>query len=188
MLDYLAPDAANIAPYLLKLREQDYSTYKEILDAVKIALPFFDDFVLKPKAQEKLRLEWRQKGLNSWPMKPSLLSDGSLRFICLATVLLQRQHNNGLIVLDEPELGLHPEAITLLAEMIQATSTQVIVATQSPSLLNHFGIEDIIVVSRAQGASTFQRLNEQEYKDWLEEYTIGDLWSRNVISSSANHG
>ena len=188
--EYLAPDAANIAPYLLKLREQDYSTYQEILGAVRLALPFFDDFVLKPSSHEKLRLEWRQKGLGSWPMKPSLLSDGSLRFICLATALLQRQHNNGLIVLDEPELGLHPEAIILLAEMIQATSkhTQVIFATQSPSLLNHFSIEDIIVVSRLQGASTFQRLDEQDYKDWLEEYTIGDLWSRNVISSSANHG
>ena len=106
-----------------------------------------------------------------------------MRVICLATALLQPDPP-ATIIIDEPELGLHPAAIVILAELIQqaATRTQVIVATQSPALLDQFAVEDIVVVKRKDGASTFERLNEQDYASWLESYSLGELWIKNVIA------
>ena len=116
-------------------------------------------------------------------MQPYHLSDGSLRFICLATALLQ-PNPPSTIVIDEPELGLHPFAIAVLAELIQAAAqrTQLIVATQSPAPIDHFVIENVIVVNRREGASTFERLQEADFNVWLESYSVGELWTKNVLS------
>ncbi|ABK44086.1 conserved hypothetical protein [Magnetococcus marinus MC-1] len=182
----LRGDAANIAPFLLRLKNDGYfpDCYKQIVDAVRLVMPFFDDFrldVQKLGEAEKVRLSWSQKG-SDFPMQPYHLSDGSIRFICLATALLQPRPPSTIII-DEPELGLHPAAIVVLAELIQAAAkrTQVIVATQSPALIDQFGIEDIIVVNRKDGASTFQRLKEEAFTAWLEAYSVGELWTKNVI-------
>ena len=147
-----------------------------------MVVPFFYDFILQPDYNENIRLNWQQIGLNDYPMRPSQLSDGSIRFICLATALLQPQPPAAIII-DEPELGLHPEAIGILAELIKLASerSQIILATQSPLLLDQFSIEDIIIAKRKDGASTFVRLNEQDYAAWLEDYSIGELWIKNVI-------
>jgi len=176
-------DASNIAPYLLMLKTDHPDRYIEIVDAVRLVIPFFDDFILKPNNNEQVRLNWRQKGLKDFPMRPTQLSDGSIRFICLATALLQ-PNPPSTIIIDEPELGLHPAAISILAELIQDASkrTQLIIATQSPALIDHFGVEDVIAVNRNDGATTFQRLQEKDLKSWLETYSIGELWSKNVIS------
>lgn len=181
----LRGDAANIAPFLLELRKHDAYHYGRIVDALRMVIPFFDDFRLDVKKlgdAEKVRLSWNQKG-SDFPMQPYHLSDGSIRFICLATALLQPRPPS-LILIDEPELGLHPAAISILAELIQAAAqqTQIIVATQSPALIDQFAIEDIIVNSRKNGASTFQRLKKEDFLLWLEEYSIGELWSKNVIA------
>ena len=183
----LRGDAANIAPFLLHLKNDEHYSdyYKKIVDAVRMVTPFFDDFrldVQKLGEAEKVRLSWRQKG-SDFPMQPYHFSDGSIRFICLATALLQ-PNPPSTIIIDEPELGLHPAAIVVLAELIQAASkrTQVIIATQSPALMDQFGIDDIIVVNRENGASTFQRLKEADFSAWLEDYSVGELWSKNVIA------
>ncbi len=183
----LRGDAANIAPFLLHLKDSErYSAhYQRIVDAVRLVTPFFDDFrldVQKLGESEKVRLSWNQKG-SDFPMQPYHLSDGSIRFICLATALLQ-PFPPSTIIIDEPELGLHPAAIVVLAELIQAAAqrTQVIVATQSPALIDQFAIEDIIVVNREDGASTFQRLKEDDFSTWLEDYSVGELWTKNVIA------
>ena len=183
----LRGDAANIAPFLLHLKNGEYFAgyYKKIVDAVRLVIPFFDDFrldVQKLGEAEKVRLSWSQKG-SDFPMQPYHLSDGSIRFICLATALLQ-PNPPSTIIIDEPELGLHPAAIVVLAELIQAASkqTQVIVATQSPALIDQFGIEDIIVMNRQEGASTFERLKEKDFSAWLDDYSVGELWSKNVIA------
>lgn len=187
-IDNLFMDAANIAPYLLALKESSPSSYAEILNSVRLVIPFFDDFILKPNAQESIRLDWRQKGLQDYPMRPSHLSDGSIRFICLATALLQ-PNPPSTIIIDEPELGLHPQAIAILAELLQdaAKRTQVVVATQSAALINHFSIEDIIIVNRRDGQSTFERLKEDDFKVWLEDYSVGELWAKNVIAGGPTH-
>ena len=181
-------DAANIAPYLYGLKINHPDAYSEIVSAVRLVIPFLEDFILQPNTQENLRLDWRQKGLNDYPMRPTQLSDGSIRFICLATALLQ-PNPPSTIIIDEPELGLHPEAIAILAELIDSAAkrTQLIVSTQSPALIDYFGVEDIIVVSRKAGASTFERLQEKDFNVWLETYSTGELWSKNVIAGGPVH-
>jgi len=189
----LRGNGGNIAPFLRRLRDDGklHSRYQEIVRAVRLVMPFFDDFRLDTKefrpGEEKVRLNWRQRG-SDFPMQPYHLSDGSIRFICLATALLQPDPPST-IVIDEPELGLHPEAIAILAELIQDATerTQVVIATQSPLLLNEFALEDIIVVNRKDGQSTFERLNFNDYNEWLKEYSVGELWAKNVIAGGTNH-
>ncbi len=183
----LRGNASNIAPFLLMLRKSEFyqNEYEEIVNAVRLVIPFFDDFLLdvqKLGEAEKVKLSWTQKG-SDFPMQPYHLSDGSIRFICLATALLQ-PNPPSTIIIDEPELGLHPAAISILAELIQvaAKRTQIIVATQSPALIDQFAIEDVVVVNRENGASSFNRLNEKDFSAWLEEYSVGELWTKNVIA------
>lgn len=180
--DYLRFDAANIAPFLYDLKNDNKNVYKHIVDTIRLVAPFFDDFVLKPNKNEKVRLRWKQKGTD-YPLKPHHLSDGTLRFICLTTALLQPDPPSTIII-DEPELGLHPYAIEILAELIQSTSkkTQLIVSTQSPALVDYFEPKNIIVVNRKKGASVFQRLNKRELSSWLEDYSLGDLWRKNIVT------
>jgi len=180
----LSPDAGNIAAFLLRMKQLDNGRYLQIRDTIRQIAPFFDDFLLEPEtkgADEFVRLEWRQKG-SSFPFQPSHFSDGTIRFICLATALLQAVPP-ATVVIDEPELGLHPQAISLLAELIRsaASRTQVIVSTQSTTLLDHFAPEEIIVVNRKKGASTFEKLDVESLASWREEYSLGELWQKDVL-------
>ena len=179
----LRPDASNLAAFLYLLHAKHWENYDRIIKTVRLAAPFFDDFVLRPSPfnSSKVELEWREKGSDAY-FNAHSLSDGTLRFICLATLLLQPTLPSTILV-DEPELGLHPYAITLLASLLQsaATKTQVIASTQSVPLVNQFSPEDIIVVDREEGQSVFKRLKTQEMAGWLEEYGLGDLWEKNII-------
>jgi predicted ATPase len=183
--DYLRSDASNLAAFLYRMQIEHQDVYNQIRRTVALAIPFFDDFDLRPQAtksgEEMISLLWKQKD-SDYPFWPSQLSDGSIRFICLATALLQPDPPSTIII-DEPELGLHPYAITLLGALIKAASNrmQVIVSTQSVPLLNEFAINDLIVVEREEGASVFKRLDEEELASWLEEYTIGELWEKNIL-------
>lgn len=185
--DYLRFDAANIAPFLLELKTYEKKAYERIVETIRLVTPFFQDFVLKSDRQDKVRLHWRQKG-SDYPLKPYHLSDGTIRFICLATALLQPDPPSTIII-DEPELGLHPYAIEILAELIQAAShkTQLIISTQSPALVDCFAPEDIIVVNRRKGASHFERLDAKDLSAWLTDYSMGDLWRKNVIAGGPTH-
>lgn len=182
---YLRPDARNLAPFLLMLRQDYPENYHRIRRLVQFIAPFFDDFFLEPTPgnSETIELRWTEKG-EDVPFKAHQLSDGTLRFICLATVLAQPEARQPeTILLDEPELGLHPRAIGYLASMLKAVSAekQIIVSTQSVTLVNNFSIEDLIVVDREDRASAFSRLDPAAYEEWLEEYTVGDLWEKNVL-------
>jgi predicted ATPase len=177
-------DAANIAPFLLNLKSVQPDSFTLIRDTVRLIAPFFDDFLLRPQrrgTEEQVRLEWQQKG-SDFPFQPNHLSDGTIRFICLATALLQPAPPDTIIV-DEPELGLHPYAISILADLIKSASdrTQVIVSTQSPTLLEYFAPEQIVVVNRRDGRSTFDRLDAQSLAGWMEDYSVGELWQKNVV-------
>jgi len=180
----LSPDASNIAAFLLRLKLKHADFYEKIRETVQLIAPFLDDFLLEPEDQggnEVVRLEWRQKG-SSYPFQPRQLSDGSIRFICLATALLQ-PNPPSTIVIDEPELGLHPFALDVLAGLIRdaAERTQLIVSTQSAALLNHFEPEETIVVDREDGASRFRRLDEKSLSNWIEDFSLGELWQKNVF-------
>jgi len=186
----LRPEASNLAAFLFHLRQANDASYTLIRDTVRLIAPFFDDFVLRPDdraGEEKVRLEWRQKG-SDFPFQAAQLSDGTLRFICLTTALLQPRPPAA-VVIDEPELGLHPVAISLLADLIQSASqrTQLIVSTQSPTLLDHLDPADIVVVSRSEGRSTFERLAPDQLAEWLTEYSLGELWQKNVVRGGPTH-
>ncbi|TVR60485.1 MAG: chromosome segregation protein SMC [Candidatus Competibacteraceae bacterium] len=182
---YLRPDARNLAAFLYLLKDQHPSHYQRIVKTVRLVAPFFGDFQLRPQpdSKDQIELEWTEKG-EDVPFKAHLLSDGTLRFICLATVLNQPEaFQPETILIDEPELGLHPRAIGFLASMLRSTSKkrQVIVSTQSVTLVNEFSINDLIVVDRQERVTVFQRHHQQAFQDWLREYTLGDLWEKNIL-------
>lgn len=186
----LKPDAGNIAAFLYRLRQKNQDRYAEIRYHVQLIAPYFDDFVLEPEQSgpaELIRLEWRQKG-NSTPFQPYQFSDGTMRFICLAAALLQ-PNPPATIVIDEPELGLHPFALGVLAAMLRQASdrSQIIVSTQSAQLLDNFETEEVIVVDRENGASRFRRLEAEPLQDWLQDYSLGQLWQKNVLEGSPVH-
>ncbi len=183
---YLRPDASNLAAFLFRLRADYNSDYQQIRKTIQLAIPFFDDFVLNPTYLEsgegQINLQWKQKN-SDYPFWPSQLSDGSIRFICLVAALLQPDPPTTIII-DEPELGLHPYAIELLGALIKQASSrmQVIISTQSVQLLNEFLIEDLIIVDRdPNGFSTFSRCDSEKFTAWLDEYTIGELWEKNIL-------
>ena len=181
----LRADASNLAAFLYRLRESHAAHYKKIVQTIRLAAPFFDDFILRPSGlnPDKIRLEWKEKDSDVY-MNASALSDGTLRFMCLTTLLMQpAELLPSTILIDEPELGLHPYAIGLLAGMLQstATKTQIIVSTQSVPLVNQFTPEDLVVVDREEGQSVFKRLDARDLSGWLEEYGLGELWEKNVI-------
>ena len=183
-------DGANIAPYLLRLKKRHSDVYDEITETVRLVTPFFDDFILEAEEfgqKQKVNLSWHQKG-SDYPMQSYHLSDGSIRFICLATALLQ-PYPPATIIIDEPELGLHPFAINVLAELMQSATkrTQLIIATQSPHLIDNFDSEDIVVVNRDEGASTFRRLEAKDLSEWLKEYSLGELWRKNIVVGGPVH-
>ena len=182
---HLRPDGSNLAAFLYLLSKKHESSYTQIRRTIRLAAPFFDDFVLEPLAlnEDKIRLEWRHVSSDAY-FDASSLSDGTLRFIALATLLLQPVSlRPTLILLDEPELGLHPYAITLLASLLKQASIEckVIVATQSPILLDHFDPEDVLVAERIGSATELRRLDGETLKIWLEDYSLGQLWEKNEL-------
>ena len=179
----LQPDSRNLAAFLYLLKKKHPDHFENIQDAVRLVAPFFDRFNLHPSQlnEDKIRLEWKEKGSDDY-FNASALSDGTLRFMCLATLLLQPESIlPSVILLDEPELGLHPYAIAILAGLLKSSSqnAQVIVATQSVTLVNQFEPEDIVVVDRKNNQSVFCNLAKPDINGWMEDYGLGDLWEKN---------
>jgi predicted ATPase len=179
----LRDDARNLAAFLYYLEQKHPKAYEEIVATVQLVAPFFDRFDLKPSRlnEDKIRLEWLEKGTDTY-FNAHALSDGTLRFIGLATLLLMPDPP-ATIIIDEPELGLHPYAISVLAALLRRASqhTQVIVSTQSVTLVNQFEPEDIIVVDREDDQSVFSRPDVEALSAWLEDYGTGDLWEKNLL-------
>jgi predicted ATPase len=181
----LRPDAANLAAFLYRLQQQRPEEFRRITEHIRRIAPFFAEFRLAPLAArpDKIKLEWRHHQSDAY-FDGASLSDGTLRFICLAALLLQpRGSMPSVILIDEPELGLHPAALTLLAEMLRdaSRSSQILAATQSVTLLDHLTPEEVIVAEQVDGASTFRRLEEEPLRDWMEDYGLGELWLKNVL-------
>lgn len=179
----LHPNGSNLAAFLFFLQEAHKKHYEDIRTAVQQVAPFFDDFVLRPNPLNKttIQLEWKEKG-SDIPFLAHHLSDGTLRFILLATLLLQPQPPDTIII-DEPELGLHPFAINFLASLIKSVSKekQIIISTQSVTFVNQFDPENLIVVDRKDGQTVFKRLDSEQVEAWLTDYSLGDLWEKNWI-------
>ncbi len=180
---YLRSDAGNLAAFLYRLQQTQPSEFRNIVDIIRFVAPFFAGFQLQPDRlnADKIRLEWKERGSDTY-FNAHALSDGTLRFICLATLLLQPELPS-VILLDEPELGLHPYAIHLLADLLRsaAARSQVIVATQSVTLVNQFEPEDLLLLDRVDHASVFRRLHRDEIESWMDDYALGELWEKNVL-------
>jgi len=179
----LSPDASNLSAFLYAIKLYNSKSYKKIVKTIQRVAPFFHDFILEPEIHnsDTIRLKWKHQGTDDY-FDANDLSDGTLRFICLTTLLLQPNLPT-IILLDEPELGLHPFALKILASIFRVVSkkTQIIASTQSATLADEFDIEDIIVVDRVDNHSEFKRLDKDNYKEWLEEYSLGEMWQKNLI-------
>ena len=182
---FLRPDGSNLAAFLYFLRERHQDSYGIIQRTIQLVAPFFDDFNLNPLRlkPDDIKLEWKHKNSDLY-FDASSMSDGTLRFIALATLFLQpERYRPTAILVDEPELGLHPYAINMLASLIRQASakTQVVVSTQSSLLLDYFEPEDVLVANRDGGATQITRLDGAQWAQWLEEYSLGQLWEKNEI-------
>lgn len=183
----LKPDASNLAPFLRRLHERFPDDYKQIVETVRLAAPFLESFVYRRDQGRRIELEWFETGDPDAVRGPIQFSDGTLRFICLTTLLLQPPElQPDVIIIDEPELGLHPYAVTILAALLQQASEekQLIVSTQSVDLVSELEIEDIVIVNRKERASVFERPDPTTLRHWLEDYSLGELWTMNVLGGS----
>jgi predicted ATPase len=180
---WLKEDAANLAPFLLRLREQEPKYYHRIVEHLRLMLPFFADFELSPDKFGYLLLRWRERD-NDILFSAPQAADEMLRCMALTTLLAQPDEQlPSVLILDEPELGLHPYAISVIAGLLKSAAkhSQVFVATQSTALVDHFEPEDIVVLERKGGETTFSRLEVQKLEDWLEDYSLSELWEKNVL-------
>ena len=174
-------NAANLGAVLMRMESANPSSFAQITETVRQVAPFFGEFVLREVAPGQTQLLWKDRH-SDLVYYPNQLSDGTLRYICLATLLLQ-PNPPYTIIIDEPELGLHPYAIKLLASLLHEASErcQVIVSTQASLLLDELSPEQVIVVNQHDGESTLERLDPEKLADWLQEYTLGQLWEKNEL-------
>jgi predicted ATPase len=182
---YLRADAGNLAAFLFRLREHESKTYLRIIRTIQQVVPQFVDFDLSPSVldQKSVLLNWRQRG-QDYLFGPHQFSDGTLRSIALISALSQEpSHLPILTVIDEPELGLHPYAITIVASLMRslAATGQLIASTQSTTLLDQFDPSDVLVIDRRDGESVFSRPDEATLNEWLSDYSMSELWEKNVI-------
>jgi predicted ATPase len=179
---WLKEDAGNVASFLYRLQQDQPRYYTRIVETIGLVLPFFSDFALDPEYGYVL-LRWRERG-SDYLFSAGQAADGMLRILALISLLQQPETDlPNILILDEPELGLHPHAIQILADLIRSASqyAQVIIATQSVSLIDQFEPRDIVVVDRLDGESSFRRLSKTELDDWLADYSLSELWEKNVI-------
>ena len=185
----LKEDGSNLAAFLYYLKDKHKQVFKRLESIIKSVIPDFDKFNLEPDKldENRIRLVWNEINHPDSYFDANHFSDGSLRFIALTTLFMQAELPS-IIIVDEPELGLHPLAINKLSEMIKSVANrgcQVIVSTQSVNLINNFLPEDIITVDRKANESSFKRLSEEQLSYWLEDYSLGELWLKNVIEGQA---
>lgn len=181
---YLYNNGANLAAFLYEIREREKIVYNKIVKTIQSIAPYFLDFNFIPNNENFIRLQWKDK-YSDTVYGVTDLSDGTIRFIAL-TVLFMQPKLPDTIIIDEPELGLHPGAIAKLAGMIKSVAAkgcQVIIATQSTDLISHFSPNSIITVDQIDGCSKFNRLDADKLQEWLEDYTVDDLWKRNIITT-----
>lgn len=187
---FLKEDGANLGPFLFRLQEHEPPAYRRIVETVRQVVPFFADFVLRPVGNSVL-LQWQEVGSDT-VFAAYQASDGMLRLFAILALLLQPDDTvPDVLLIDEPELGLHPHACEIVAGLLKgvATTKQVFVATQSTVLVDQFAPEDIVVVDRPRRASVFRRLSTRELRDWLDDfeggrgYSLSELWEKNVLSA-----
>jgi predicted ATPase len=179
---WLKQNGDNLGSFLHRIQHQDPPYYRRILTFVRMVLPFFDDFDLYDEFG-KVLLRWKEKG-TAKTFNAGQASDGMLRTIALISLLAQNPKDlPDVLFLDEPELGLHPSAIDVVAGLIKGASEhcQVFIATQSVSLVNSFELDDLVVINRNARASEYTRPDSEKLQAYLEEFSTGQIWEKNII-------
>lgn len=180
---YFRSDGGNLAAFLYLMRDRFPQVYTSIISVTKQIAPYIDKISIEEEyASSFVRLKWTEKAGDAYSFDASQMSDGTLRALALVTLLMQPQ-KPPMICIDEPELGLHPEAIMILGDLIKiaSESTQIIISTQSTKLIDCFEPEDIIVVDRMNGNTIYNRLEFEKYKTWFDDYSISETWDTNVF-------
>lgn len=188
---YFKQDGRNLPAFLYLLKCNHPKVFDRVVKNIQTVAPYIDKFILEPKKlsnqENEIELRWVDKGDSESNFSAFQLSDGTLRFIALSTLLMQ-PNPPSVIIIDEPELGLHPFAIGKLAGMINIVSqkSQVIIATQSPGLISHFTPEDVVVMDKnfTENQTKFERLKTEQLEAWLRDFSLGDLWVNNDIDSA----
>lgn len=183
---YLQSEGNNLASFLLFLKREYPHAYSRIIGYIQMIMPSFGDFYLEPNSRGYVALNWIDNAANDYVFTADQFSDGTIRFIALATLLLQPERTMPrVIIIDEPELGLHPYAIDQLAEMIKdaALHTQILISTQSQALIDCFSADCVTVIEQSDDthATSAKKLSEEELAAWLEHYSLSELWYKNVI-------
>lgn len=181
--NYLQSHGNNLPSFLLYLKKNHHNAYQRIVQYVRDVVPQFEDFYLEPSGNT-ISLRWIDTSATDYRFNAYQFSDGSIRFIALATLLLQPYTTMPrVIILDEPELGLHPYAISQLSEMIKdaAMHTQILIASQSKDLVDYFELDNISIVEMEDEHTVVRQLNSEDYKLWLEKYTVSEIWDKNLI-------
>jgi len=184
----LRSDAGNLAAFLYGMRQMQPQYYRRVVTTIQQIAPFFEDFDLGPMRLDpnSILLNWRDRD-STYLFGPHQLSDGTLRTMALIALLSQPESDlPPVIVIDEPEIGLHPHALEIVASLVKSASVHctVVTATQSVGLVNHFAPEDIVTVTREKAQSKFERQNSETLAVWLEDYAIGEIWERNLIGGT----
>jgi len=185
--NYLHPDGKNLAAYLYHIKSNNSQHYEKICATIQLVYPEFEDFIfIIQEEANTVKLRWKNKYDRHYTFPISALSDGTLRFIALTTLLLQPNPPK-FILIDEPELGLHPYAIDMLADLIKIASnaSQILLSTQSVQLVNNFGLTNILIAENTDGQTTITRpQNIDELNEWMEDYTLGELWQNNLLGGN----
>lgn len=181
----LKADGGNLPAFLYLMQQKYPKTLKRIEMTIHSVMPYFERFDLQPLPfGDKINLVWNDVNAPDKYFSANDLSDGSIRFMALATLLMQPVLPK-VIIIDEPELGLHPVAIIKLSGLIKSAAArgcQIIISTQSVNLISNFEAEDIITVDRHNGQSVFNRLDSKQLEKWLNDYSLGDLWTMSIIN------
>jgi len=185
---YPRSDGSNLAAYLLRLKDSDQDadrkSWQRINRHCRHIAPAIKE--LDPVAVNgSVRLDWLDDRDQRFGCHQ--LSDGTLRALALITVLSQpTERLPRLISIDEPELGLHPAAIALIAELCRSICrhTQIVLSTQSTELIDHFMVDEVVVVEREEGATSLKRLKKPDLRLWLEDYSLRDLYAKGVIGGT----
>ena len=178
----LYSNGENIASILFRIQREKPILYQRIIKIIQSVAPYFSDFYFNVSPADTLRLQWRDK-YSEMIYGPNDLSDGTIRFIALVTLFMQPVLPS-VVVIDEPELGLHPVAIQKLAGLMSAASKkgcQIIAATQSADLIGNFSPENVMTVDQEDGQTIINRLSNEDLGHWLNDYTLGDLWKQNIM-------
>jgi len=174
----LLPNGSNLSSALYSIQQEYPDVWGEILEILKTAYPGFAKITVPAGGGDgKVHLRWFEEPYEKEGVTANLLSDGTLKFLCLIAILMSPDPPP-LICIDEPELGLHPDWIKLVAEMMQsaAARTQLIVATHSPQIVAGLDPEQVIVTEKIDGETNLTRLERRDLDKWLKEFNLSDLW------------